>query len=149
MVLDPFCGCATACVAAEKLGRRWAGIDLSAKAVELVNKRLRDFMGGLFHDRLVTVRTDIPRRTDIETPIPYRQNKHVLFGQQEGLCAGCKTAFPFRQFEVDHVVPQSRTSITGGTDHLDNLQLLCAHCNRIKGDRPQEYLVTRLKELVA
>ena len=145
MVLDPFCGCATACVAAEKLGRRWAGIDLSAKAVELVNKRLRDFMGGLFHDRLVTVRTDIPRRTDIETPIPYRQNKHVLFGQQEGLCAGCKTAFPFRQFEVDHVVPQSR----GGTDHLDNLQLLCAHCNRIKGDRPQEYLVTRLKELVA
>ena len=79
MVLDPFCGCATARVAAEKLGRRWAGIDLSAKAVELVNKGLRDFMGGLFHDRLVTVRTDIPRRTDIETPIPYRQNKHVLY----------------------------------------------------------------------
>ena len=145
MVLDPFCGCATACVAAEKLGRRWVGIDLSPKAVELVNMRLRGFMGELFHDRLVTVRTDIPRRTDTERPIPYRQNRHVLFGQQEGLCAGCKTAFPFRQFEVDHVVPQSR----GGTDHLDNLQLLCAHCNRIKGDRPQEYLVTRLKDLVS
>ena len=145
MVLDPFCGCATACVAAEQLGRQWVGIDLSPKAVELVNMRLRDFMGELFHDRLVTVRTDIPRRTDIDTPIPYRQNKHVLFGQQEGLCAGCKTAFPFRQFEVDHVVPQSR----GGTDHLDNLQLLCAHCNRIKGDRPQEYLITRLKDLVS
>ena len=145
MVLDPFCGCATACVAAEKLGRKWVGIDLSPKALELVNMRLREFMGELFHDRLVTVRTDIPRRTDIEAPIPYRQNKHVLFGQQEGLCAGCKTAFPFRQFEVDHVVPQSR----GGTGHLDNLQLLCAHCNRIKGDRPQEYLITRLKELVS
>ena len=144
MVLDPFCGCATACVAAEKLERKWLGIDLSPKAVELVNMRLRTYMGELFHDRLVTVRTDIPRRTDIETPIPYRQNKHVLFGQQEGLCAGCKTAFPFRQFEVDHVVPQSR----GGTDHFDNLQLLCAHCNRIKGDRPQEYLITRLKDLV-
>ncbi|MCE2500919.1 MAG: HNH endonuclease [Dehalococcoidia bacterium] len=26
----------------------------------------------------------------------------------------------------------------GGTDHLENLQLLCAHCNRVKGDRPQE-----------
>ena len=145
MVVDPFCGCATACVASEKLGRRWVGIDLSPKAVELVNMRLRDFMGELFHDRLVTVRTDIPRRTDIDTPIPYRQNKHVLFGQQEGLCAGCKTAFPFRQFEVDHVVPQSR----GGTDHLDNLQLLCAHCNRIKGDRPQEYLITRLRDLAS
>ena len=51
-VLDPFCGCATACVAAEKLGRQWVGIDLSPRAVELVNIRLQDFMGSLFHDRL-------------------------------------------------------------------------------------------------
>ena len=43
-----------------------------------------------------------------------------------------------------HVVPRSR----GGTDHLDNLQLLCSSCNRIKGDRPQEYLVARLAEIV-
>ena len=50
--------------------------------------------------------------------------------------------FPFKVFEVDHVVPRSR----GGSDHLENLQLLCAHCNRIKGDRPQEYLVSQLKE---
>ncbi|MXY46176.1 MAG: hypothetical protein F4Y44_04150 [Chloroflexi bacterium] len=142
MVLDPFCGCATACVAAENLGRKWVGIDLSPKAIELVNVRLRAAMGGLFHDRLVTARTDIPRRTDVDAPIPYRQNRHVLFGQQEGRCNGCKTEFPFRMFEVDHVIPRSR----GGTDHIDNLQLLCTHCNRTKGDRPQEYLIARLKE---
>ena len=142
-VLDPFCGCATACVAAEKLGRQWVGIDLSPKAVELVNIRLREFMGSLFHDRLVAARTDIPRRTDIDAPIPYRQNKHVLFGMQEGRCNGCRTEFPFRQFEVDHVVPRSR----GGADHLDNLQLLCAHCNRTKGDREQAYLIARLREV--
>ena len=40
VVLDPFCGCATACVAAENLARRWIGIDISPKAVELVNMRL-------------------------------------------------------------------------------------------------------------
>ena len=143
VVLDPFCGCATACVAAEKLGRQWVGIDLSAKAVELVNVRLQDFMGSLFHAGYVTARKDILRRTDIDAPRNYRQNKHVLYGQQEGLCAGCRGDFPFKLFEVDHMVPRSR----GGTDHLDNLQLLCGHCNRVKGDRPQEHLIARLKEM--
>ena len=143
VVLDPFCGCATACVAAENLGRRWIGIDISPKAVELVNLRLQQTMGELFHNRLVTARTDVPRRTDILTPIPYRQNKHVLFGQQEGRCNGCRSEFPFRILEVDHVIPQSH----GGADHLENLQLLCAHCNRVKGDRPQEYLIARLREM--
>ncbi len=143
MVLDPFCGCATACVAADRLGRKWVGIDISPKAVELVNMRLQQAMGSLFHHGYVTARDDIPRRTDIDAPVPYRQNKHVLFGQQEGLCAGCKGDFPFKLFEVDHRVPRSR----GGTDHLDNLQLLCSSCNRIKGDRPHEYLVARLAEI--
>ena len=98
---------------------------------------------GLFHHGGVTARTDIPRRTDIEEPIPYRQNKHILFGRQEGLCNDCRTEFPFRIFEVDHIIPQSR----GGTDHLESLQLLCPGCNRIKGHRPQEYLVARLAEI--
>ena len=145
VVLDPFCGCATACVAAEILGRQWIGIDLSPKATELVNMRLQGSMGSLFHNRLVTARTDIPRRTDIDAPINYRKNKHVLFGQQEGHCIGCRMDFPFKIFEVDHVIPQSR----GGTDHLENLQLLCPHCNRIKGDRPQEYLLSQLSLVAA
>ena len=143
VVLDPFCGCATACVAADKLGRKWVGIDISPKAVELVNMRLRQTMGDLFHHSYVTARDDIPKRTDIDAPIPYRQNKHVLFGQQEGLCNGCGVMFPFRNFTVDHMVPQSR----GGTDHFDNLQLLCGACNSVKGDRPQEHLIARLKEM--
>ncbi len=57
---------------------------------------------------------------DIEAPIPYRPKKHVLFGQEQGLCNGCKGDFPFKLFEVDHRVPRFR----GGTDHLENLQLL-------------------------
>ena len=62
VVLDPFCGCATACVAAEKLGREWVGIDLSEKAAELVNMRLADSMGSLFHHGFVTTREDLMAR---------------------------------------------------------------------------------------
>ena len=142
-MLDPFCGCATACVAAENLGRRWIGIDISPKAVELVNMRLQQSMGELFHNRLVTACTDIPRRTDIDAPVPYRQNKRILFGHQEWRCNGCRSEFPFGVLEVDHVIPRGG----GGQDNIENLQLLCGHCNSVKGDRPQEYLVARLREL--
>ena len=54
------------------------------KAVELVNMRLKQSMGDPFHNRLVTARKDIPGRTDTDAPVTYRQNRHVLFGQQEG-----------------------------------------------------------------
>ena len=40
VVLDPFAGCATACVAAEKLRRQWIGIDVSEMAAKLVIERL-------------------------------------------------------------------------------------------------------------
>ena len=143
MVLDPFCGCATTCVASDRLERQWVGIDISPNAIRQVNDRLRQTMGSLFHAGYVTSRTDIPRRTDIEAPIPYRKRKHELFGRQEGLCAGCNVMFPFRNFTIDHIVPLSR----GGTDHLENLQLLCGACNSLKGNRPQEYLIARLKEM--
>ncbi|MCY4106329.1 MAG: DNA methyltransferase [Chloroflexi bacterium] len=42
IVLDPFCGCATTPIAAEKLGRQWVGIDIWDKAYETVLERLRE-----------------------------------------------------------------------------------------------------------
>ena len=47
-ILDPFCGCATACVAADRLNRKWVGIDISPKAVELVNMRFQQAMEASF-----------------------------------------------------------------------------------------------------
>ncbi len=40
LVLDPFCGCGTTVAAAEKLGRKWAGIDITHLAVALMKHRL-------------------------------------------------------------------------------------------------------------
>ncbi len=41
VVFDPFCGCATTLVAADRLERKWVGIDISPKAVDLIEERIR------------------------------------------------------------------------------------------------------------
>ena len=140
IVLDPFCGCATTLVSADALSREWVGIDISPKAAELVVRRIEDRQ-GLW--RNIINRTDVPRRTDLGKVPPYnsRANKERLYGQQAGNCARCRGHFEARHLEVDHII--SRTS--GGTNHIENLQLLCGSCNRIKGDRGMEYLKTKLQ----
>jgi len=42
IMLDPFCGCGTAVVAAEKLHRRWIGVDITHLAISLIKKRMSD-----------------------------------------------------------------------------------------------------------
>ena len=138
-ILDPFCGCATACVAAEQLQRNWVGIDLSPLAAKLVNSRLQKDM-GLFFD--IHHREDVPKRSDLGDLPSYRTHKHMLYGRQEGVCGGCQVMFPFRNMTVDHIVAQSK----GGSDHMDNLQLLCGACNSTKGAKSQEEFIVRLTE---
>lgn len=135
-ILDPFCGCATTCIAADILQRNWIGIDISPLAAELVIDRADREIGGLF--KLIH-RTDIPIR---DAPPRSKNLKHILFGKQEGLCAGCKINFPFSNFTFDHIMPRSK----GGPDTDDNMQLLCNYCNSLKGDRPMEYLMAKLKQ---
>ena len=47
VVLDPFCGCGTAVHAAQKLGRRWIGIDVTHLAIGLIEKRMTDAFPGI------------------------------------------------------------------------------------------------------
>ena len=140
IVFDPFCGCATTCVAADDLGRNWIGIDISKKAAELVVERIEKRQ-GLFRD--IVHRTDIPGRNDIGRIRRYNSpaNKKHLYGEQGGYCAGCSEHFQQQHLEVDHIISRKK----GGQDLLENLQLLCSHCNRTKGDRGMAYLHSRLQ----
>lgn len=45
LVLDPFCGCGTTVQVAQRLNRRWIGIDITHLAIGLIKKRLSDAFG--------------------------------------------------------------------------------------------------------
>lgn len=54
VVLDPFCGCGTAVHAAQKLKRRWIGIDITHLAVAEIERRMRSAFPGITFDVIGT-----------------------------------------------------------------------------------------------
>lgn len=146
IVLDPFCGCATACIAAEKLSRRWIGIDKAPQTLDVLRGRatrelqipMPDVESRSWEDWTPTAQTSPPKRTDLTLmhPANPQSDKELLYHSQNGKCKGCKYDLPIHVLTIDHITPRSR----GGLDSVGNLQLLCHTCNAIKGNRGMEYL---------
>lgn len=157
-VLDPFAGCATTLVAAERLGRQWAGMDIWEGAHKAVIERLQkegltDPDGnkqGLFSKGDITYTKEIPIRTDDgDTASPVlktklrkaeppghkmtREEMYKYLLEQEGYkCQGCNRKFDDpRYLQLDHNTPRS----DGGLNHISNRILLCGPCNRLKSNR--------------
>ena len=152
LVLDPFCGCATACIAAEKLGREWIGIDIVPQAAQVLADRARrelqiplnDDDGNGWEDWTPRILSESPRRTDdltLHSPMDPQSDKELLYACQERKCLGCEYELPLHVLTIDHITPRSR----GGLDAIGNLQLLCHACNAIKGSRDMGYLKTQLQ----
>ena len=160
VVLDPFAGCATTCVAAERLKRQWVGIDIWEKAHEIVVKRLqnegmlavpesdKEDLWRMFGE--IKCLEEVPERTDdgetaapflitrLQTPEPpgprmtHAQMKEHLLGQKGCRCQGCGRSFDDpRYLELDHIIPRA----DGGINHVSNRILLCGPCNRAKSHR--------------
>lgn len=115
VALDPFCGCATTCVATQKLGRKWIGIDIEKKAVEVLIDRLEK--DGHMDDLLRFKKkgedfinlTKPPIRTDIkEEKITDKTVKERLFKQQKVHFNACDVGMRIIDFEVDHIVPKAK-----------------------------------------
>ena len=140
MVLDPFCGCATTCVAAEHMGRKWIGIDLSPLSAQLVVKRIsrkRNLFTfkDIHHRETIPTRTDLVRKMAPQGTPEHNALRERLFEVQEHKCNLCQFVFPaLRHLQSDHIYPKAK----GGLDWEDNFQLLCQSCNSIKGTRTME-----------
>ena len=82
VVLDPFYGSGTTCVMAEKLGRRWLGINVEEHASNYVIDRFMD--KGLDPETFI-IRTDTPQRTDLTYTEPTgKEVRPHLFKTQGG-----------------------------------------------------------------
>ena len=151
VVLDPFAGGATTCVAAERLKRQWVGIDIWSKAHEVVVGRLgaEGFLSGRDLNAVKCLE-EPPERTDEaitaapflrtterphEPPGPrwtHAKMRAHLLEQQGCKCQGCGRTFDDdRYLELDHIVPRA----DGGINHVSNRILLCGPCNRAKSHR--------------
>ena len=169
VVLDPFCGCATTCVVAQKLGRHWIGIDIEEKAVELLQQRL-SYGGddskdagkskankGMFNNFIATtivpVRTDLgeeynadnqPKtKEEIKNFLYQKQEGQVIDGQKKCKCKGCGNYYLLKDLEIDHIIPRAKH----GQDVIQNFQLLCGNCNRLKGKKTMEQLKIKLRQI--
>ncbi len=117
VILDPFCGCATTCVTAEKLDRKWIGIDISHKAYELVKDRLnKEIEADLFDwNKEINFKTSPPKRSDdgeeyVEKKYVYVITHKKYPGEYKvGIASNVKsrlnsyqTSAPDRSYELQH-----------------------------------------------
>ncbi len=156
IVLDPFAGCATTCVAAERLGRQWVGIDIWNRAHEVVLDRLRKeglsadgtsgemlAFGDVHYQNIPPIRTDndtntvafLQVRERIREPDSQRMSRsdmyEFLLDQYGSKCQGCDRMFDdSRYLQLDHNTPRA----DGGLNHISNRILLCGPCNRAKSN---------------
>ena len=151
IVLDPFAGCATTPIAAERLGRQWVAMDIWENAYAVVKQRLADNRQLLTDaDPRIHHETEMPARTDDGTEaVPFLQVTEryaepngprmtraamleFLLAQHGAKCQGCDRTFDDpRYLELDHNTPRS----DGGMNHITNRVLLCSPCNRLKSNQ--------------
>ncbi|MGQ0704179.1 MAG: DNA methyltransferase [Gemmatimonadales bacterium] len=72
LVLDPFCGCGTTIAAAQKLGRRWIGIDITHLAIGLIKGRLRDAYGDTMKYDVIGEPTTLDGAAKLAADDPYQ-----------------------------------------------------------------------------
>ncbi len=71
-VLDPFCGCGTTVAAAQKLNRKWIGIDVTNLAITLIRGRLTDTFAGTAEYEVVGEPVSVPDAAALASADPYQ-----------------------------------------------------------------------------
>jgi len=71
-VLDPFCGCGTTIASAQRLNRRWIGIDITHLAITLIRGRLTDTFQGAAKYEVIGEPVSLPDAAKLAADDPYQ-----------------------------------------------------------------------------
>ncbi len=72
VVLDPFCGCGTTIVTAQKLNRIWIGIDITSLAVSLIKNRIKDMYQDKIAYEVIGEPVSVPDAKELAENDPYQ-----------------------------------------------------------------------------
>lgn len=72
IILDPFCGCGTTITVAEKLKRKWIGIDVTHLAISLMKHRLKDTFGDKVKYEIIGEPVDSKGAAELAKQDPYQ-----------------------------------------------------------------------------
>ncbi|MCX7017016.1 MAG: DNA methyltransferase [Candidatus Sumerlaeota bacterium] len=72
LVLDPFCGCGTAVAVAQRLNRRWIGIDITNLAITLIKSRMKDAFGDEARYHVVGEPVSVPDAEALAASDPHQ-----------------------------------------------------------------------------
>ncbi len=173
IVFDPFAGCATTCIAAERLGRQWVGIDIWDKVKDVVVDRLakEGLIAPKYTRQTAVARQTLlfakdlhftdthPERTDDgEEAVPFLKTKLKVDepkGKKMSRAAmldflleqnGSKCQGCDRQFDDPRYLELDHNTprSDGGINHISNRVLLCSPCNRAKSN---QYTLSGLRRL--
>ncbi len=120
VVLDPFCGCGTTVDAAQKLGRAWAGIDITYISIDLIIKRLQATFGQSVMDDVevdgIPYDMQSAQRLFEKSPFDFeRWAVSMLHAQPNEKQVGDKGIDGVRRFIIDsQSVGKALVSVKGG-----------------------------------
>ena len=162
IILDPFAGCATTLIAAERLNRQWVGIDIWKKAEEVVLDRLereglfakkykrqaKSTAPGVLFAEHMHFTSEISARTDKgEEAVPFLLSVETYKEPNDGMNNpqrkdylvkryGCRCQGCDREFDDPRYLELDHNNprSQGGMNHIRNRILLCSPCNKVKSN---------------
>ncbi|MGW4666923.1 DNA methyltransferase [Streptosporangium sandarakinum] len=140
LVLDPFCGCGTTIDAAQKLGRRWIGVDITTLAVDLIDARLRNTYGEAFREtyEIVGIPKDLSGARALFAHSPFEFERWCVMlvdGQPNEKQVGDKGVDGVIRFPLDaKKVGRILVSVKGGSINPGQVRDLIGTVHAKKGE---------------